>query len=341
MHSTLLSALVVLALAASPAFADTVKLKNGDVLTGKIVSVLDGKVVLATDAAGEIKIDVAQVESLSTDAPITVSVPGGASFSGKAVMGAGGNITVEGAGVGAQSVALATAEINKPAKPPRAWTGHIVGAATFTRGNSYNNTASIDLDAVNRGEVDRISFLAFYRAGRQKDPATGVISTSERRVGGAIKYDYFYAEKAYWYANVSAEKNAVAAIDMRFVAGAGLGWQFIETDATKLSVEAGAAWYTENYSDDTTEDVDDMSARAAYYFDHKFNAVHEVFNDTVALKIFSDPKDYLIRTKGGFRQAFTPTFFSQEWIEFYWDTTPATGKKRNDVTYYLGIGWTF
>ena len=33
------------------ALADTVKLKNGDVLTGKVVSVLDGKLTLKTDAA--------------------------------------------------------------------------------------------------------------------------------------------------------------------------------------------------------------------------------------------------------------------------------------------------
>jgi len=340
MRSPFLSALVVVALAASPAFGDTVKLKNGDVLTGKVVSVLGGKVVLLTDAAGEIKIDVAQVESLSTDAPITVALPGGATFSGKAAMGAGGNITVEGEGVGPQSVALATAEINKPAKPPREWTGSIVGAATFTRGNTYTNTVSIDVDAENRGEIDRLTFLAFYRAGRQKDQATGITSTSERRVGLGLKYDYFFAEKAYWYANINAEKNAVAAIDLRFVAGAGVGWQFIEDDSTKLSAEAGASWFVENYSD-ATPTVDDMAARAALHFDHKFNDVHSMFDDTEVLKVFNGPRDYLVRTKGGFRQAFTPSFFSQEWVEYYWDSTPATGKKRQDVTYYLGIGWTF
>lgn len=340
MRSHALSALVVVALAATPAFGDTVKLKNGDVLTGKVVSILGGKVVLVTDAAGEIKIDVAQVESLSTDAPITVLLPGGASFKGKATMGAGGNITVDAEGVGPQNVALATAEINKPDKPPREWTGSIVGAATFVRGNTYANTVAVDLDAENRGDIDRLTFLAFYRAGRQKDPTTGLTSTSERRVGMALKYDYFFAEKAYWYAAISAEKNAVSAIDLRFVAGAGVGWQFIEDESTKLSAEAGVAWYVENYSD-ATPTVDDMAARAAFSFDHKFNDVHSVFDDTIALKVFNGPRDYLVRTKGGFRQKFTPTFFSQEWAEWIWDSTPAIGKKRQDVTYYLGIGWTF
>ncbi len=340
MRSNVLSALVIVALAASPAFGDTVKLKNGDTLTGKVVSILDGKLTLATDAAGEIKLDVAQVETLSTDAPITVELPGGATFSGKAVAAAGGNITVEADGVGTQTVALGAAAINKPAKPARAWTGSVAGAATWTRGNTYTQTVALDVNAVNRGEIDRLTFSGWYRTGRQKDQNTGVTSTSERRLGAGLKYDYFMAEKAYWYANMLAEKNAIAALDLRFVAGLGLGWQFIENATTNLNAEAGLSWFSENYSNGTSS-VDEIAARAAFHFDHKFDEVHSMFDDTEFFKIFGDPRDYLVKTKGGFRQNFSASFFAQEWAEFYWDPTPAAGKKRTDVTYFVGVGWNF
>lgn len=340
MRSTVLSAFAIVALAAAPAFGDSVKLKNGDTLTGKVVSVLDGKVTLATDAAGEIKIDLAQVETLSTDAPITVELPNGATFTGKAAAASGGTITVEGEGVGAQTVALGAAAINKPAKPPRAWTGSVVGAATWTRGNTYTQNVALDINAVNRGEIDRLTFAGWYRAGRQKDQGTGVISTSERRLGAGLKYDYFFGDKSYWYANMTAEKNAIAALDLRFVAGIGLGWQFIENPTTNLNAEAGASWFSENYSN-ATPTVDEAALRAAFHFDHKWSDVCSMFDDTELFKIFGDPRDYLVKTKGGFRQNFSASFFAQEWVEFYWDPTPAGGKKRNDVTYYVGVGWNF
>ena len=57
----ILKALMVspLLLVADPVAADEVFLLNGDRLTGKIVSATGGKLILNTDAAGEITIDLA------------------------------------------------------------------------------------------------------------------------------------------------------------------------------------------------------------------------------------------------------------------------------------------
>ena len=58
------------------ALADEVFLKNGNHLSGTIVSMGEGKLVLETDFAGRLTIDWGSVERLSTDAPLTV-VSGG------------------------------------------------------------------------------------------------------------------------------------------------------------------------------------------------------------------------------------------------------------------------
>src|SRR4030095_352593 len=63
-----------LMLATTPAFADEVVFLNGDRLTGKIVSAAGRKLVLKTDAAGEITIDMSKVKTFSTDEPIRVKV---------------------------------------------------------------------------------------------------------------------------------------------------------------------------------------------------------------------------------------------------------------------------
>src|SRR5262245_46239265 len=61
-------------LAARFAAADEVFFVNGDRLTGKIISATDGKLVLKTDAAGEITIDLAKVKTFSTDAPVQIQL---------------------------------------------------------------------------------------------------------------------------------------------------------------------------------------------------------------------------------------------------------------------------
>ena len=54
--------------------ADEVIFLNGDRLTGKILSAEGGKLILKTDAAGEVTIDMAKVRTFSTDEPVDVRV---------------------------------------------------------------------------------------------------------------------------------------------------------------------------------------------------------------------------------------------------------------------------
>jgi putative salt-induced outer membrane protein YdiY len=332
-------ALAATLLFAGPALADTVKLKNGDTLTGKVVDVSGGKLTFKTDAAGEMKIDVAQIETLTTDDPIQVDLKDGSHVSGKAATATGGAFVLETEKLGKQTIALA--DVKGVNQPPRHWTGSIVGAATWTRGNSKLQSVASDLNAINRGDEDRLSFAGWYRASRSEDPSTGVTSTTERKVGASLKYDYFFGgSKAYAYANSLAEKDTIAAIDLRYIAGVGAGYQFFEDDKTMLSAEAGASWFNENYSD-ATPTVDAVAARAAFHVTRKLGGSVSFFDDTDVYKIFAAPRDYLVHSKGGFREQFTPSFFAQEWVDYTWDPTPAAGKKRVDVVYYVGIGWTF
>ena len=66
------------------ALADEVFLKNGNHLSGTIVSMGEGKLVLETDFAGRLTIDWGSVERLSTDAPLTVVLGGWIDFKGAA-----------------------------------------------------------------------------------------------------------------------------------------------------------------------------------------------------------------------------------------------------------------
>jgi hypothetical protein len=64
--------LALAALAATPCLADTVSLDNGDRLTGNIVRLEGGKLVLNTKYAGDIKIDLGRIRNLQSDGRSTV-----------------------------------------------------------------------------------------------------------------------------------------------------------------------------------------------------------------------------------------------------------------------------
>src|SRR6476619_3593580 len=81
--------LAVLGAPASVALADTVILDNGDRITGRIQRAESGKVVIATDYAGEIRIDWAHIETLTSDEAMTVNLDDATRVYGKLVMQGG------------------------------------------------------------------------------------------------------------------------------------------------------------------------------------------------------------------------------------------------------------
>lgn len=58
-------AMATAVLAASSAYADSVKLLNGDVINGKVVSVDDQQAVISSEALGEVTIDRSKLKSIS------------------------------------------------------------------------------------------------------------------------------------------------------------------------------------------------------------------------------------------------------------------------------------
>ncbi|TFG41212.1 MAG: hypothetical protein E4H48_06410, partial [Syntrophobacterales bacterium] len=64
------------------ASADDVFLKNGNRLSGTIVSMSEAKLVLETDFAGRLTIDWNHVEQLATDAPLTLVLADGSTIRG-------------------------------------------------------------------------------------------------------------------------------------------------------------------------------------------------------------------------------------------------------------------
>jgi hypothetical protein len=61
-----------LAVMTNSSFGDEIILKNGNQLTGKVKQLVEGKLVFESELAGTVTIDISDVQTFSSDAPIEV-----------------------------------------------------------------------------------------------------------------------------------------------------------------------------------------------------------------------------------------------------------------------------
>lgn len=331
---------VVAALACcAPAIADEILFNNGDRLTGTILSAADGKLKLKTAVAGEVTVDLKDVKTFTTDQPITIELKDGNVIKDK-VSAATTQNAVQTAGTGAvaaQDVDLTLVE--KLNSPPVKWTGSLVAGAIISSGNTESENYNISFDAVRRADVDRLSFGAGYFFGRQTDPDTGIESTTTDNWFVQGKYDYFFTEKFYGYANARVERDRIAALDLRFTPGVGVGYQWVESADFNFNTEAGITWVYEDY--ETGDSESHFAARFAYHVDKKINDKVKLFHNLEYLPSLEDIEDFNVTADAGLRATLTANMFGEAKVEWRYDATPAPGAEKNDLRWVLGVGWTF
>jgi putative salt-induced outer membrane protein YdiY len=320
------------------AFADELVFKNGDKLTGTITAVEGGKLTINTTMAGTVTVDLTNVQTFSTDAPIAIRTNSGSKLVQTAKASEEpGKIKTEGGDVAPQTVALTDIkDVNHPA--PK-WTGSVVINGDLTRGNTHTESVGATATAVQRREDDRISLDAGYAFGRQRDPSTGGNITTTDNWFGQGKYDYFFTPKFYGYGMVRVERDNIANLDLRLSPGVGVGYQWVERPDFNFNTEAGLTWVYESFSDDGTEDH--VAARLAYHLDKKLNDKVSLFHDLEYLPSLEDISDFNVNADGGLRVALSASMFTEFKVEWKHDNTPAPGALKDDLHYVLGIGWNF
>jgi len=338
LRRTRLAALALALSAASTVYADEILFNNGDRLSGKVVSVEGGKMTIDSKIGGEIKVDLKDVKTFSTDTPVEIRTKDGHRLTSKATAGDAGTVKMEDT---AASGAAKTVPVEsmKYVNFNEAWTGDVVAGALFSRGNTYVDQANVGFDLMRRTEQDRWTFGGGYNFGRQRDPGTGNKTTTTDNWFGTAKYDYFITEKLYAFGSFRYEHDRIANLDYRLTPGAGLGYQWVETPALSFNTEAGIAYVVEKFGDDTSNDF--IAARLAYHVKKDFNEKVSLFHNLEYYPSLERLDDYLVVTDAGVRVTLTAKMFAEYKAEFRYDSMPAPGASRSDLRHIVGVGWKF
>jgi len=232
------SAVAAILLLAQPAASDEVIFLNGDRLTGKIVRAADGKLVLKTDAAGEVTIDLAKVRTFSSDEPVRVRVGEKIQLDSPVTSGPPGEVQAQMV-PGATPQPVPIKDITAINPPPPAWKGSLALNGMLTTGNSETEQLGFTTRLGKRWEHDRLSLGADYNFGRQEDPDTGEKTTTSDHGMAFAKYDHFLTGHFYLYGLVKVEHDGLADLEFRFAPSVGVGYQWFEGPTFNLSTEAG------------------------------------------------------------------------------------------------------
>ncbi len=339
-------------------FADQIFLKNGDRVSGKIVKKDGDKIVIQTEAAGEISVLWSSVEKIVSDEPLNIELADGQKIKGVAAAVVEEKeettkieietATAEKIEIEKENIAIVRNEaeqlkFEKEVERLRDpgifdfWNGSADVGYSFTSGNADTQSLTAGFRANRETPKNKISVYA--NAIQSSNSDSGVSVTTAQAVFGGIRYDYNLSRKTFVFASADFEYDKPQLLDLRSVLGGGFGYKFIRSERTKLDIFGGATYNRENFSNGIKRN----SAEALLG-----NELEFAFNDRINLEqrfsvypSISDP--------GRFRSLFDTTVVANinDWLGFQFtvgnrfNSRPVAGAEKNDFLFSTGLRATF
>lgn len=336
-----------------PAWGDQVHMKNGDVLTGKIVKKETDRVIFRTDYAGEIPILWGQIANLTSDQPVQIVLLDGTSVNGMLVDAEPGSARVTSATIKDEpqredmpvqelpeaTFDLASAKYLNPTPDLTGegirWSGNVNAGASLSNGNNETKQLRFDAESIARALQQRYTVNGHFN--RAEDRGENTLFNS--RLNG--KFDHFFSKKWYGYANTTFENDRFRDLRLRSLYGVGTGYQIFETPERNLSLEGGLTYVSEDYYEEEEDDSYPGIRWATRYDQLFFGGNTKFFHEHEVLIGLNELKQTLLFSKTGFRFPLVFNLNASAQFNFNWDSSPAQGREKEDSTlmFTLGYGW--
>ena len=340
--------IAVLAFAANAiAQTVTVELKNGDRITGHILSETNNRVLVSNAWSAAISIPLAEISKRTPAySPSTVIV---GVTTNPVVVATATNVPAKTNNV---ALAKAIASTNNLFTQPwlKNWHGDIQAGIdlTFSERNRqiYNAKAKITY-AKNRFKSVFDYDMTYGRSQVEELDSTTPDPNDKRvvsrldanRMNGAVKTDYDLTKKWYVYNLAGGGYDEIRKIDLRYEVGPGVGYHLIQWTNFFVNVEAGATYQMEKRADDT--EISNFYGRLAenaawkitprLTWDEKFEYFPRI----------DRPGEFRMRFESNLRYAMLQNvFFNLSVIDIY-DSDPASGVTENDLQLRSSIGVKF
>lgn len=319
---------------------DKITLSNGDVVTGKVVSMADGKVTVRSPVMGDVVVSLVDVKDMVTGAPVTLQTTAGQRWERRILGIADASLRLSGDGASALPIAR-LGMINPPPEKEPEWTGSLKLTGLYTSGNTRRESVGLLFDASRTTETDRVTVDAIWNYGTDEDVTTGVKTLTQRRAGAGLKYDYFLSERWYALATTRALSDTLADLQLRFTAGLGAGYTMVKTDNVLFLAEAGLSSYSEDYRQAGLATEETVTARLSYRLEYSLSEATRLVHRVEAFPSVEDGDDYYLQAVTEMTTSLTDSMVASVAHTLDYDNTPAAGRKNADNRLLLTVGWSF
>jgi len=235
------------------------------------------------------------------------------------------------------------------------WKGTLALGGTWTEGNTETQSFAASFNAERRAEKDRWTFDAFANYGSSTElvitPPTfeEEKDTTVNNSGGGVKYDYFWTPRTYLYGNSNAKVDHIAALDLRWTVGTGVGYQWKETEKIKWGTDVGLSYVDEDL-EGTSDDTEFLAARLASNLAYQISKTAAFEQVAEILPSLEDSEDVIARVDNRLKLNITGKWIAMIQYVLDFDGSPLAGplgpgipdgKDETDHRVVLSVGWNF
>jgi putative salt-induced outer membrane protein YdiY len=353
LRSIICCAVVALVCITATALADVVTLKNGDRVTGTLVTVKGGNLELKSDVLGDLTIPMAQVTSFSIAKPAVVVVKDQAPVQGQLELDSSGNWKVTSNGK-VQTVTAASADLIMPADayeklvehtatPWQDWKGTASLGYSLERGNQQTNTFATTINAV-RERPDTPIFERHWRTGFDlttllSHAEQGTAFVTSHTLSTDVRPQYLFSADNFVFGLAEFDHLSTEGLYLRQTYGGGYGRDVIKNSRTTFSVLGGLTFVHEKFFNGAYDQT--AQALVGEKLGMQITKRVRLDHDVNFYPNLSDSGEYRFDTATTLSAKLAGKFSLNSGVIDLYLSNPPAGNKKNDIAFTTGIGYTF
>ena len=322
----------------SPINADQLTLNNGDILSGSLIGIADGKLVWVNTVLGELEIDQNMIATIQTNQSFDLDTDFGL-LKNCMLMTQGQRQFLE---CKTQKLALESwrwvsllaYEIDSKNAIENSFqkNGEVKISLEETSGNSNSEKYDVDATLIIKHKEMRHTFA--FEIDNDK--------TSDEKIKDEWKfsyvYDHFITQKWFVSANTSYEEDEFKNLDHKTSIGLGAGYQFVQNSTISLSSTAGFNYMEQ---EQTTGEKDDSSA-LRLMLDYRWKPFQgeksmEFYHKNELINALSGASYYTFESLTGINFPINGRLHSVLEYEYDYNSEPAVGKDSSDRKWSVGV----
>ncbi|WBE25017.1 DUF481 domain-containing protein [Denitrificimonas caeni] len=312
--------------------ADTVWLKNGDRLTGTILVLDGGQLLLKTDYAGTVNLDIKKIATLESEQHLLVKLDNFTTQTSKALRPApDGSVRLQNGGP-EQTIALADIQqlmVPRPIIEDLRWKGNISFSADYKRRENNSDDYGLDVSTELRHGLWRHSVDTEY------DYETKNSAKKTERFEASYALDRFITERWFWKNKAKYTHDHLEELRRQYVYGTGPGFQFWDNELGGLAVSA--LLNHNKFKFDTGEQQSFNASTVSWNYNRYLSGKSfELYTKGEFGAPFIGDIDYVFDGEAGMRYKLNS--WAAVTLRAEWDKVSSKYGDLNDRRYVIGVG---